>query len=121
MVLAGQEGRGRQLLAQTWLQSSPEFFSLLLTQRAREVRATCSLVTRRQEEQNTSQERKRRRWNGEEHGYQSVLIVSSMEGKIVVTSRKEDGARVEVEYTLQGNLTSANPECSKMVEKQRVG
>ena len=37
MVLAGQEGSGRQLLAQTWLQSSPEFFSLLLTQRAREV------------------------------------------------------------------------------------
>ena len=44
-----------------------------------------------------------------------------MEGKIVVTNKKEDEARLEVEYTLQGNLTSANPECSKMVEKQRVG
>ena len=44
-----------------------------------------------------------------------------MEGKIEVTNRKEEEARVEVEYTLQGDLTSAMPECLKMVEKQRVG
>ena len=120
MVLTDQVGRGRQLLAQTWLQSSPEFFSLQVTERAREVRATCSLVTRRQEEQKT-QGGERKRLKREEYGRQSVLIVSSLEGKIEVTNRKEEDARVEVEYTLQGDLTCAMPECSKMVEKQRAG
>ena len=109
------------MLAQTWLESSPEFFTLQVTQRAREVRATCSLVTRRQEEEKSSQEGKRKRLDQEEYGRQSVLIVSSMEGRIEVINRREEEAKVEVEYTLLGNLTSAKPECSKKVEKQGVG
>ena len=121
MVLAEKEGRGRQLLAQTWLESTPEFFSLQVTQRAREVRATCSLVTRRQEEEKSSQEGKRKRLDQEEYGRQSVLIVSILEGRIEVINRREEEAKVEVEYTLLGNLTSAKPECSKKVEKQGVG
>ena len=63
----------------------------------------CSLVTRRQEEQKT-QCGERKRPNREEYGHQLVLNVSSLEDKIEVTNRTKEEARVEVEYTLQGNL-----------------
>ena len=116
MVLAEQEGRGRQLLAQTFLQSSPEFFSLQLTKQSSEVGAICSLVTMREEEKKVEVKKRRSRWEENEQEYRSVLITSMKEGKIKVTNRKEEAAKVEVEYTMLGNLISAKPKCSKTVE-----
>ena len=116
MVLAEQEGRGRQLLAQTFLQSSPEFFSLQLTKQSSEVGAICSLVTRREEERKVEVKKRGSRWEENEQEHRSVLITSMKEGKIKVTNRKEEAAKVEVEYTMLGNLISAKPKCSKTVE-----
>ena len=121
MVLAEQEGRGRQLLAQTFLQSSPEFFSLQLTKQSSEVGASCSLVTRREEERKVEVKKRGSRWEENEQEHRSVLITSMKEGKIKVTNRKEEAAKVEVEYTMLGNLISAKPECSKTVEMFRIG
>merc|ERR1712004_380719 len=121
MVLAEQEGRGRQLLAQTFLQSSPEFFSLQLTKQSSEVGAICSLVTRREEGKKVEVKRRGSRWEENELEHRSVLITSMKEGKIKVTNRKEEAAKVEVEYTMLGNLISAKPKCSKTVEMFRIG
>ena len=82
MVLAEQEGRGRQLLAQTFLQSSPEFFSLQLTKQSSEVGASCSLVTRREEEKKVEVKKRGSRWEENEQEHRSVLITSMKEGKI---------------------------------------
>ena len=82
MVLADseQEGRGRQLLAQTFLQSSPEFFSLQLTKQSSEVGAICSLVTMREEEKKVEVKKRGSRWEEKEQEHRSALITSMKEG-----------------------------------------
>jgi hypothetical protein len=110
MVLVSREDEEQQdLLAQAWLQSQPDTFSLYITE-SREVlvkfviSTTGQKIVKKEKKDKDSKER--------------ILLETSKSGKITVSNRKKEEVNVEIKDTLQGHLISSQPSCSDTVEKQ---
>jgi hypothetical protein len=101
------------LLAQVWLESDPDVFSLYITD-SREVLVKFAISTTGQNcvKQDKIKDKK------DTYSKERILLETSKSGKITVTNRKKEEVRVQKKHNLQGQLITSHTTCSDTLEIQ---
>jgi hypothetical protein len=111
MVLVSREDEDQEdLLAQAWLQSEPDAFSLYITD-SREVLVKFAISS-------TGQKIVKKEEKKDKYSKDRILLETSKSGKITVSNRKKEEVNVEIKHLLQGHLITSHHNCSDTLEIQ---
>jgi hypothetical protein len=111
MVLFRREDENQEdLLAQAWLQSEPDEFSLYITD-SREVLVKFAIST-------TGQKIVKKEEKKDKYHQDRILLETSKSGKITVSNRKKEEVNLEIKHVLQGHLITSHHNCCDTLEIQ---
>jgi hypothetical protein len=124
MVLVRREQEHQEdLLAQVWLQSQPDTFSLYITE-SREVLVKLAISTVKQKILKNEEKKKSFcKYIGQcigNHSKERILLETIKSGRITMSNRKKEEVNIEIKHTLRGQLITSQPTCADTVEKQNV-